>query len=96
MRTIKNLIPILILLALSSYGYQKYPLLPQMITDGVIFLPALLALLVIGLTIHFNRSTTFFYGALIIIANVALGFELQKQCWHMHCSHLSCHCHYWP
>ena len=78
MRTIKNLIPILILLALSSYGYQKYPLLPQTITDGIIFLPALLALLVIGLTIHFNRSTTFFYGALIIITNVVLGFELAK------------------
>ena len=78
MKAIKNLIPILILLLLSYYGYQKYPLLPQVILNGIIFLPVLLALLVISLTIHFNRSPIFFYGILIIITNIVLGRELAK------------------
>jgi diguanylate cyclase (GGDEF)-like protein len=78
MKTIKNLIPIIILLLLSFYGYQKYPLLPQILINGIIFLPVLLALLVISLTIHFNRSPIFFYGILIIITNIALGRELAK------------------
>lgn len=76
MSTIKSLIPILILLVLSFYGYLKYPLLPQTIINGVIFLPVALALLVISLTLHFNRSPIFFYAVLIIIANISLGLEL--------------------
>jgi len=78
MKTIKNLIPILILLMLSFYGYQKYPLLPQVIINGIIFLPILLALLVVSLTIYFNRSPVFFYGVLIIVTNIVLGLELAK------------------
>jgi len=76
MRTIKNLAPIFILLALSFYGYQKYPQLPQVIVNGIIFLPILLALLVIVLTIHFNRSVVFFYVVLVAIANIVLGLTL--------------------
>ena len=78
MRTIKNIAPILILLALSFYAYQQYPLIPQVIINGVIFLPVVLAFLVISLSIHFNRSIVFFYAALIIIANIILGLELAK------------------
>ena len=76
MRTIKSLVPILILLILSYYGYQKYDQLPVAIINGIIFLPILLAMLVIGLSIHFNRSPVFFYVLLIIIANVVLGLGL--------------------
>ena len=76
MRTIKNLIPILILLALSIYSYQKYTLLPQAILNGIIFLPIVLAVLVTSLAIHFNRSSVFFYVILVATANIVLGLEL--------------------
>ena len=73
MRTIKNLLPILILLLLSFYGYQKYFQLPSVIINVIVFLPVMLAVLVIGLTIHFNRSPVFFYALLLIISNLVLG-----------------------
>jgi diguanylate cyclase (GGDEF)-like protein len=78
MSTIKNLAPILILLVLSIYGYQQYPHLPRVILSGIIFLPVLLALLVIGLSIHFNRSSVFYYVLLVMIANSTLGLELAQ------------------
>ena len=76
MRTIKHLIPIFILIALSIYCYQKYEGIPQVILNGVIFLPIVLTLLVASLTIHFNRSSLFFYAVLIASAYIILGFEL--------------------
>ena len=78
MSTIKNLVPILILLVLSIYSYQIYPRLTETIIKGIVFLPVVLALLVISLSIHFNRSSVFFYVALVAIANIALGLELAK------------------
>ena len=75
MGTIKNLLPVFILIALSVFSYQRYPQLPQAILNGIIFLPIVLAFLVISLSIHFNRSTVFFYALLISIANMALGLE---------------------
>jgi hypothetical protein len=78
MSSIKNLIPILILLALSIYGYQKYDHLPQVILNGIIFLPIVLAVLVISLSIHFNRSSVFFYVVLVATANIVLGLELAQ------------------
>jgi diguanylate cyclase (GGDEF)-like protein len=78
MSSIKNLIPILILLALSIYSYQKYDQLPQVILNGIIFLPIVLAVLVASLSIHFNRSSIFFYVLLAATANIALGLELAQ------------------
>ena len=78
MSVIKNLLPILILLALSIYSYQRYDQLPQVILNGIIFLPVVLAALVIGLSIHFNRSSVFFYVLLITTANIVLGKELAQ------------------
>lgn len=66
----------MILLALSVYGYQQYPQLPQVILNGIIFFPIALAVLVISLSIHFNRSQVFFYVLLVAIANIVLGLEL--------------------
>ena len=66
----------MILLALSLYGYQKYTQIPQAVINGVIFLPIVLSLLVISLSIHFNRSQVFFYAVLVIITNIVLGLEL--------------------
>jgi diguanylate cyclase (GGDEF)-like protein len=78
MRTIKTLVPILILLAFAFYGYQQYSRLPHAIINGIIFLPIMLALLVFALSIHFNRSAVFFYAVLVMIANLVLGLELAK------------------
>ncbi len=78
MRAIKNLIPILILLALSIYGFQRYSQLPQTIINAVIFLPVVLAVLAIILSIHFNRSQVFFYVALTATVNIALTMGLVK------------------
>ena len=78
MITIKNLIPIFILLALSVYGYQRYSQIPQAVINGIIFLPIALSLLVFILSIHFNRSPVFFYGVLVTINNIVLGLELAK------------------
>ena len=78
MSSIKNLIPILVLLALSIYSYQKYDYLPQVILNGIIFLPIVLAVLVASLSIHFNRSSIFFYVLLAATANIALGLELAQ------------------
>ena len=78
MSSIKNLIPILILLALSIYSYQKYDQLPQVILNGIIFLPIVLAVLVASLSIHFNRSSVFFYVLLAATANIVLGLELAQ------------------
>lgn len=73
MRSIKNLIPVLLLLILAFYGFVKYFELPQSIINGIVFLPIILALFVIGLTVHFNRSPVFFYTLLVVITNVVLG-----------------------
>jgi diguanylate cyclase (GGDEF)-like protein len=78
MRTIKNLLPVFILLALSFYGYQNYSQLPPLVINVIVFLPIMLFMLVIILTMHFNRSSVFFYAALVIIANIVLGYELAK------------------
>ncbi len=72
MKTFKSLVPILILLSGSFYAYQKYPQLPVSITGGIAYLPHLLAMMVIGLSLYFNRSMVFFYGVLLIIAHVVL------------------------
>ena len=78
MSSIKNLIPVLILIALSIYSYQKYDQLPQVILNGIIFLPIVLAVLVAGLSIHFNRSSVFFYTLLAATAHIVLGLELAQ------------------
>ncbi len=72
MKVFKNLVPIIILLAGSFYGYQKYGQLPESIINGIAYLPHMLALMVLGLSIHFNRSSIFFYVVLLAIANVVL------------------------
>lgn len=73
-RVFKSLIPIVILIIGAFYAYQKYPLLPASIINGLVFLPHMLALMVTGLSIHFNRSSMFFYVVLLIVANAALQF----------------------
>jgi diguanylate cyclase (GGDEF)-like protein len=72
MRIIKSILPIIVLLIGSAYGFQEYDQLPDSIINGIAFLPHLLALMVVGLSIHFSRSSVFFYVVLVVIANVVL------------------------
>jgi diguanylate cyclase (GGDEF)-like protein len=75
MKIIKSLVPILVLLIFSIYGYRHYSFLPQHILNAVIFLPVVLAILVVGLAFHFSRSHVFFYALLVMVTNVVLGLE---------------------
>jgi diguanylate cyclase (GGDEF)-like protein len=75
MKIIKSLVPILVLLIFSVYGYRHYSFLPQPIINAVIFLPVVLAILVVGLALHFSRSHVFFYALLVMVTNLILGME---------------------
>jgi len=75
MKMLQGLVPVLILVTGSFYAYQWYELIPAALLQGTIFIPLLLAILAIGLTIHFNRSAVFFYTLLVIIANLSLSLH---------------------
>ncbi|MCP4874725.1 MAG: GGDEF domain-containing protein [Gammaproteobacteria bacterium] len=74
MRVVKSFLPIIVLITGSYYGYQKYELLPESATIGITYLTHMLAIIVTGLSIHFSRSSIFFYVLLVVIANVILRF----------------------
>lgn len=76
MRHIKHLLPIVILLALSVYAYQTYSSLPSPISDGLNYVPWILAGTASFLSIHFNRSSVFFYTLVI-----GINFVLFKYDW---------------
>lgn len=61
MRIIKSILPIIILLIASFYAYREYEKLPVSVINGIAFLPHMLAVMVAGLSIHFSRSSVFFY-----------------------------------
>ena len=75
MKMIKSLLPVLILITGTFYVYQWYGLISIPVLRGIIFVPVMLAMLVIGLTIYFNRSKVFFYALIVVIANAALGLS---------------------
>lgn len=78
MRIIKSLVPILVLLMFSFYGYHQYPRLPQIILNAVIFFPVVLSILVLALSVYFSRSHVFFYVLLIVATNAVLGMGLAE------------------
>lgn len=75
MKMLQGLVPVLILATGSFYAYRWYDLIPVAVLQGTIFIPLLLAILAIGLTIHFNRSVVFFYTLLVIVANLSLSLK---------------------
>jgi len=75
MKMTKSFLPVLILLIGAFYVYQRYELIPEPVLYGIIFMPVMLAILAIGLTIYFNRSKVFFYTLIVMIANAALGLR---------------------
>jgi diguanylate cyclase (GGDEF)-like protein len=72
MRSIKSLLPVIILVVGSIYIFRNFDQLPESVIRGTVFLPYLLALLLTGLCIHFNRSTVFFYVLLLLITTLVL------------------------
>lgn len=74
MKVAKSLFPIIVLLIGAFYGYQKYDQLPLSATIGITYLTHMLAIIVVGLSIRFSRSSVFFYVLLVVIANVILRF----------------------
>lgn len=75
MRVLKSFIPIIVLIIVSIYGYQKYDQLPVSAMIGVTYLTHMLALIVAGLSIRFSRSSVFFYVFLVLSANLILRFD---------------------
>ena len=78
MNSVKNLIPIIIMIVSAFYGYNNFYKIPETILTGMVFLPIMLALLALGFTFHFNRSQIFFYVILIVVANVFHGLHLAE------------------
>jgi len=72
MKVVKSLFPIIVLLIGAFYGYQKYDQLPENAIIGIDYLTHMLAIIVVGLSIRFSRSSVFFYVLLVVIANVVL------------------------
>jgi diguanylate cyclase (GGDEF)-like protein len=76
MRIVKSLLPILVLLVLSLFAYRSYPQLSPVLLAAIVFLPVLLSIVALGLSVYFSRSHVFFYVLLIMAVNVILGLEL--------------------
>lgn len=74
-RVLKNILPIVVLLVLSFYTYVNNTWVSTTFIDSVVYLPAVLALLVAFLSIHFNRSSVFFYVLLVLISYFVLKLD---------------------
>ena len=82
MNALKSLIPILVILILAVYGYQYFLRSPSSIIDSLVYLPLMLATFVGMLTLHFNRSSIFFFMLLIMSVSAVLIFELTPTALH--------------
>jgi diguanylate cyclase (GGDEF)-like protein len=74
MQSIKHLLPIVLLLGFSFYVYQLHDNLPKSLSEALTYLYWMLIVAALGLAIHFNRSTVFFYTLLIGINFAAFKF----------------------
>lgn len=74
MRVLRSFSPIIVLIIVSIYGFQKYDQLPVSAMIGITYLTHMLALIVAGLSIRFSRASVFFYVFLIVIVNIILRF----------------------
>ncbi len=75
MKVIKSFSPIIILIIVSIYGFQKYDQLPVSTMIGITYLTHMLAIIVAGLSVRFSRASVFFYVFLVAIVNVILRFD---------------------
>ena len=74
-KTLKSLVPVFLLLSLSIYGYQQHLKTPLPIIDTLTYLPAILAVFVAALALHFNRSSIFLITVLLVVVNLLLNFK---------------------
>ena len=73
MSVYKSILPVILLVGLSFYGFFSFYQVPDPILAGTAFLPPFLALISLVLAWHFNRSQLFFYTLIIIIVNLFSG-----------------------
>lgn len=74
-RIFKSLTPVFLLFFLSVYGYQQNLKAAFPIIETLTYLPAILALFIGALAIHFNRSSIFFITLLLVVVNLSLNFN---------------------
>lgn len=79
MKKLISFLPVLAIFALTFYAFHSYARLPQATTNGLVFLPHILALFTILSTVHFKRSSVFFYALIIIFVYLALKFGPQNE-----------------
>ena len=58
MKEVKKLFPILLLSIFAFYGYSYFFKIPEAILIGIVFLPIMLALLVLGITYYLTGDTS--------------------------------------
>ncbi len=73
--TFKSLVPIFIILFLSLYGYQQNLSTTYPVINSLMYLPAILAVFIASLALHFNRSSIFFIIVLLMSVNLLLNFD---------------------
>jgi len=74
-RLFKSLTPVFLLFFLSVYGYQQNLKAAFPVIETLTYLPAILALFIGALAIHFNRSSIFFITLLLVVVNLSLNFD---------------------
>ena len=74
-RTIKSLLPVIVIFSLSAYGYQEHLKTPFPVINTLRYLPAIFAVFIAGLALHFNRSSVFFITVLLVVLNLLLNFN---------------------
>jgi len=73
--TFKSLVPIFIILLLSLYGFQQNLTTTYPVINSLMYLPAILAVFIASLALHFNRSSIFFIIVLLMSVNLLLNFD---------------------
>jgi len=71
----KSLVPIFLILFLALYGYQQNFSTAYPVINSLMYLPAILAVFIASLALHFNRSSIFFIIVLLMSVNLLLNFD---------------------
>ncbi len=73
--TLKSLVAVFLILFLSIYGYQQNLSITYPVIETLVYLPAILAIFIAILALHFNRSSIFFIIVLLMVVNLSFNFH---------------------
>ncbi len=76
LKTLKSLTPVAVILSTAIYFHFQHLQTPFPIVFELTYLPVILAVFVILLAIHFNRSTVIFITVLLLLTNVLLNLNV--------------------